>query len=126
MTHQHFVNRNHQMQLIRQMQQECVLECTSFVLNMKAEVEDDVECSIAFHGTNSQKITKKDKSEISAGWQWARKQYYGGRSGEKVQVHSFKLREMAAKGKEGPVGFWKGYRAFCRQLVKLRMARTAH
>ena len=69
---------------------------------------------------------KKNKSEIIAGWQWARNQYYGGRSGEKVQVHSFKLREMAAKGKEGPVGFWKGYRAFCRRLVKLRMARTAH
>ena len=52
-THQHFVNRNHRMQLIRQMQQECVLEFTSFVLNMKAEVEDDVECSVAFHGTTS-------------------------------------------------------------------------
>lgn len=83
-------------------------------------------CAMNAFTTNSLKITKKNKSEISAGWPWARNQYYGGRSGEKVQVHSFKLREMAAKGKEGPVGFWKGYRAFCRRLVKLRMARTAH
>ena len=32
------------MQLIRQMQQKCVPECTSFVFNMAAEIEGDVEC----------------------------------------------------------------------------------
>ena len=40
---QRFVNRNHCMQLIRQMQQKCVPEYTSFVLKMAAEVEGNVK-----------------------------------------------------------------------------------
>ena len=35
------------MQLLRQMQQKCVPECTSFVIKMAVEVEGSVECSIA-------------------------------------------------------------------------------
>ena len=44
---QHFVDGKHCMQLIRQMQQKCVPVCTSFVFNMAADVEGDIECSVA-------------------------------------------------------------------------------
>ena len=44
---QDFVNGNHRMQLIRQMQQKCVPEFTSFVFKMAAEVEGNVESSVA-------------------------------------------------------------------------------
>ena len=85
------------MQLIRQMQQKCVPECTSFVFNMAAEIEGDVECSVAafmeelqryeslcnkFSKDYMQKLLASIEQEV---------QYDGGRSGEKVQEHSLKL-----------------------------------
>ena len=123
---QHFVNGNHRMQLIRQMQQKYVPEYTSFVFKMTAKVLGNFECSVACfmedfprYESLCNKFSKdyKNKQEV---------QYDSGRSREKVLEHSLKLRVMAAKVEEGPVGFWNGYRAFCRRLCKSRVARTAH
>jgi len=51
-------------------------------------------------------------------------QYDGGRSREKVQEHSLKLWPMAAKGKEGPVGFWK--KNFPEEILSIFMFQLLH
>ena len=63
------------MQLIRQMQQKCVPEYTSFVFKMAAEVTLNARPSLSWKNfsamnpftTNSQKITRTNKLEITVG-----------------------------------------------------------
>ena len=114
-----------------------ISEYTLF-FKMGAEVEGNVECSVASFMEELQRYESLN-NKFSKGYKnkhvrdncWLAMGKKFNTTAEEAEKKHKSIRSsygrcMAAKGREDPIGFWKGCRAFCRRLCKSRVARTAH